>query len=69
MVMLLVELFCVAVVCMLVDLFTYKYVRYLDKKERKKLQAKETEYLKEMWAEWDKRKEEKKEKTGEIENV
>lgn len=69
MVMLLVELFCVAVVCMLVDLFTYKYIRHLDKKERKKLQAKETEYLKEMWAEWDKRKEEKKKKTEEIEIV
>lgn len=43
----------------MVDLFTYKWIRKIDKKEREKLAEKETAYLKELWAEWDKKKEEK----------
>ena len=35
----------------MVDLFTYKYIRHLDKKERNKLAEKETEYLKRLMEE------------------
>lgn len=58
MAMLIAEIVIVAILVFLIDLFTYKWVRRLDKKEREKLAAKETAYLKELWAEWDKKKEE-----------
>ncbi len=57
--MLIAEIVIVAILVFLIDLFTYKWIRKLDKKEREKLAEKETAYLKELWAEWDKKKEEK----------
>ena len=57
--MLIAEIIIVAVLVFIIDLFTYKWIRKLDKKEREKLAEKETAYLKELWAEWDKKKEEK----------
>lgn len=57
--MLIAEIIIVAILVFLIDLFTYKWIRKLDKKEREKLAEKETAYLKELWAEWDKKKEEK----------
>lgn len=58
MAMLIAEIIIFAILVFLIDLFTYKWVRRLDKKEREKLAAKETAYLKELWAEMDKQKEE-----------
>lgn len=58
MAMLIAEIIIVAILVFLIDLFTYKWVRRLDKKEREKLAEKETAYLKELWAEMDKQKEE-----------
>lgn len=57
--MLIAEIVIVAILVFLIDLFTYKWIRKLDKKEREKLAEKETAYLKQLWAEWDKKKEEK----------
>lgn len=48
------EIIIIVLTCFLVDLFTYKYIRYLDKKERIKLTKRETEYLKEMLYEMNK---------------
>lgn len=42
------EIIIIVMLCFIIDLFTYKYIRYLDKKERAKLAKKETEYLNEM---------------------
>lgn len=58
--MLIVEIVIVAILVFLIDLFTYKWIRRLDKKEREKLAEKETAYLKELWAELDAKKEAKK---------
>lgn len=58
--MLIAEIVIVAVLVFLIDLFTYKYIRKLDKKEREKLAEKETAYLKELWAELDEKKEAEK---------
>ena len=48
MLQLILEVIMIGFVVFLIDLFTYKYVRYLDKKERAKLAEKETEYLKKL---------------------
>ena len=48
MLQLILEVIMIGFVVFLIDLFTYKYVRYLDKKERSKLAEKETEYLKKL---------------------
>lgn len=58
--MLIAEIIIVAVLVFLIDLFTYKWIRRLDKKEREKLADKETAYLKELWAELDAKKEAEK---------
>lgn len=42
------EIVIIIVSYFLVDLFTYKYIRHLDKKERAKLAEKETKYLKDL---------------------
>lgn len=42
---LILEIFIIILTCFLVDLFTYMFIRKLDKKERAKLAKKETEYL------------------------
>lgn len=55
--MLIAEIVIVAILVFLIDLFTYKWIRKLDKKEREKLAEKETAYLKELWAELDAKKE------------
>ena len=55
--MLIAEIIIVAVLVFIIDLFTYKWIRKLDKKEREKLAKKETAYLKELWAEFDAKKE------------
>ena len=55
--MLIAEIIIVAILVFLIDLFTYKWIRKLDKKEREKLAEKETAYLKELWAEFDAKKE------------
>lgn len=60
---LILEIIVIIMACFMVDLFTYKYIRYLDKKERKKLAKKETEYLKQLMKEMN---EEKKEEESEI---
>lgn len=56
---LILEIILIVMLVFMVDLFTYKWIRKIDKKEREKLAEKETAYLKELWAEWDKKKEEK----------
>lgn len=48
------EIIIIVLTCFLVDLFTYKYIRYLDKKERIKLTKRETEYLQKMLNEMNK---------------
>ena len=58
--MLIAEIVIVAILVFLIDLFTYKWIRRLDKKEREKLADKETAYLKELWAELDAKKEAEK---------
>lgn len=58
--MLIAEIVIVAVLVFLIDLFTYKWIRRLDKKERDKLAEKETAYLKKLWAELDAKKEAEK---------
>lgn len=58
--MLIAEIVIVAILVFLIDLFTYKWIRKLDKKEREKLAEKETAYLKELWAELDAKKEAEK---------
>lgn len=58
--MLIAEIVIVAILVFLIDLFTYKWIRKLDKKEREKLADKETAYLKELWAELDAKKEAEK---------
>lgn len=60
---LILEIIVIIMACFMVDLFTYKYIRYLDKKEREKLAKKETEYLKQLMKEMN---EEKKEEESEI---
>ena len=50
MVGLILEIILIITCCFIVDLFTYKYIRYLDKKERDKLAKKESEYLKKLIA-------------------
>ena len=55
--MLIAEIIIVAVLVFIIDLFTYKWIRKLDKKEREKLAEKETAYIKELWAELDAKKE------------
>lgn len=55
--MLIAEIIIVAILVFLIDLFTYKWIRKIDKKEREKLAEKETAYLKELWAELDAKKE------------
>lgn len=52
------EIIIIIMACFMVDLFTYKYIRYLDKKERAKLAEKETEYLKSLIDEMNEEKEE-----------
>ena len=42
---LILELILIAIIVFLVDFITYKYIRFLDKKERAKLAKRETEYL------------------------
>ncbi len=54
---LILEIILIIVCCFMVDLFTYKYIRYLDKKERDKLAKKESEYLKKLIAEMNEGKE------------
>ncbi len=56
MAILILEIILIVILVFMVDLFTYKWIRRLDKKEREKLAKKETEYLKKLWAEWDKNK-------------
>lgn len=58
--MLIAEIVIVAILVFLIDLFTYKWIRRIDKKEREKLAEKETAYLKELWAEMDAQKEAEK---------
>ena len=58
--MLIAEIIIVAVLVFIIDLFTYKWIRKLDKKEREKLAEKETAYIKELWAELDEKKEAEK---------
>ena len=58
--MLIAEIIIVAVLVFIIDLFTYKWIRKLDKKEREKLAEKETAYIKELWAELDAKKEAEK---------
>ena len=58
--MLIAEIVIVAILVFLIDLFTYKWIRKLDKKEREKLAEKETAYIKELWAELDEKKEAEK---------
>lgn len=53
---LILEIILIVILVFIVDLFTYKWIRKIDKKEREKLAKKETEYLKKLWAEWDKNK-------------
>lgn len=48
------EIIIIVLTCFLVDLFTYKYIRYLDKKERIKLTKRETAYLQKMLNEMNK---------------
>lgn len=52
------EIIVIIMACFMVDLFTYKYIRYLDKKERAKLAKKETEYLKSLIGEMNEEQEE-----------
>lgn len=52
------EIIIIIMACFMVDLFTYKYIRYLDKKERAKLAEKETEYLKSLIDEMNEEQEE-----------
>lgn len=58
---LILEIIVIIVACFMVDLFTYKYIRYLDKKEREKLAKKETEYLKKLIKEMNEEKKEESE--------
>lgn len=53
---LILEIILIVMLVFMVDLFTYKLIRKIDKKEREKLAKKETDYLKKLWAEWDKNK-------------
>lgn len=61
MLVLILEIIVFALICFIIDLFTYKYIRYLDKKERKKLAEKETEYLKSLINEMNEETKEKEE--------
>lgn len=45
---LILEIILIILSCFIVDLFTYAYIRKLDKKEREKLARRETEYLQNM---------------------
>lgn len=56
MAILILEIILIVILVFMVDLFTYKWIRRLDKKERDKLTKKETEYLKKLWAEWEENK-------------
>lgn len=58
---LILEIIVIIMACFMVDLFTYKYIRYLDKKEREKLAKKETEYLKQLIKEMNEEKKEESE--------
>lgn len=58
---LILEIIVIIMACFMVDLFTYKYIRYLDKKEREKLAKKETEYLKQLMKEMNEEKKEESE--------
>lgn len=42
------EIILIIFIVFITDLLTYKYVRFLDKKERTKLAEKETQYLKNL---------------------
>lgn len=42
---LILELILIAMIVFIIDFITYKYIRFLDKKERVKLAKRETEYL------------------------
>lgn len=58
---LILEIIIIIMACFMVDLFTYRYIRYLDKKEREKLAKKETEYLKQLMKEMNEEKKEESE--------
>lgn len=58
---LILEIIVIIIACFMVDLFTYKYIRHLDKKERNKLAKKETEYLKQLMKEMNEEKKEESE--------
>lgn len=58
---LILEIIVIIMACFMVDLFTYRYIRYLDKKEREKLAKKETEYLKQLMKEMNEDKKEESE--------
>lgn len=45
---LILELIMIAIIVFLIDFLTYKYIRFLDKKERAKLAKKETEYIQKL---------------------
>lgn len=63
------EIIIIVMLCFIIDLFTYKYIRYLDKKERAKLAKRETEYLNEMLKQMYAEKETKKKETKEDWNL
>lgn len=59
------EIIMMIFICFSVDLLTYKYIRYLDKKEREKLAKKESEYIKNLIEEMSTEKQ-SKEKENEL---
>lgn len=42
------ELIMIALVVVLIDIITYSYIRKLDRKQRKKLQEQDEQYIKEL---------------------